>query len=249
MTLIISGAGILPVKAQFQQIVPSLEIAQSTDPAKNEMLQKRAVEIIDLLVAEKYGQVKENISAEVRQKLSAQFIEQLWDNLLLGTGPVKKYLDINVINTINADLVIIDTEFENTTGEFIVTFNENGEIVGIDLPKIDSIDRIAQIFVTSLANNDYPRARAYLHPYLKTEIFPQQVKSKWDNLLAQNGRVKKIVETQTRSGLGDDRIEMVTVTIEFETTTDDLLIIFDEQRRIVGVDIPLTEKNGIQGPS
>jgi hypothetical protein len=160
MTLIISGAGILPVKAQFQQIVPSLEIAQSTDPAKNEMLQKRAVEIIDLLVAEKYGQVKENISAEVRQKLSAQFIEQLWDNLLLGTGPVKKYLDINVINTINADLVIIDTEFENTTGEFIVTFNENGEIVGIDLPKIDSIDRIAQIFVTSLANNDYPRARA-----------------------------------------------------------------------------------------
>lgn len=228
----------LPVRAQSLEVAAKIEVAQSADAAKNEALQKKAVQLLDLLAAKKYEQVRAMVSPELATKLSAEQIEQIWANLLTATGPFKKQLKSHVLNTITADLVVVPAEFEKTADDFIVIFNKKGEIVGVDFPKVDTIDKIAEIFVNALAIKDYARARGYLHPFLKTEVFPQNIQQKWEALLAQTGPVKRIVKTQVRPGSTTDLVDIVIVTIEFEKVTEPLFIIFDENRRITGVDFP-----------
>ena len=237
LTLIPSVAD-LPVLAQAADLKAAVEISQLSDEGKNQSLQERAAQIVNLLTGEEYAKVRETISPDLAKKLSAEQMEQIWETLIAATGPVKQQLKSRVLNTINADLVIITTEFEKATGDFIVTFNQDGEIVGVDFPKIDTIDRIAEIFINALATNDFPRARGYLHPFLKTEFFPQKVQQQWQELLQQTGRVKRIVEIQVRTGSTVDEVDLVSVTIEFEKVTEDMLVIFDDSRRIVGVNFP-----------
>ncbi len=223
----------LSVQAEISVPTAPTILVQGTDTAANEALKLKAAQLMELLTEEEYAAARESISEELAEKLSAQQIEQIWENLIIATGSVKKFDSSKVINTVNADLVFITAEFEDSTDDFIVTFNQEGEVTGIDFPKIDPIDRIAEIFVNALANNDYPRARGFLHPFLKVEIFPQRVRSRWQELLQQTGRVKKVGKPQINPGS-----KIVLVPIEFEKTEQSLFITFDDDRRITNVDIP-----------
>lgn len=236
--LMLAAAPDLPVKAQSLKLAEKVEIAQSADAAKNQALEEKSAQLLDLLAGEKYAQVREMVSPELAKKLSAEQIEQIWENLLTATGPIKKQLNFQVIETIDADLVIVPTEFEKTSDNFIVIFNKKGEVTGLDFPKVDTVDRIAEIFVNALATNDFTRARGYLHPYLKTEVFPQKIQQEWQGLIRQTGRVKRIVGTEVRPGSTVDKVDVVLVKVEFEKVTEPLLIIFDDNRRITGVDFP-----------
>lgn len=236
LALLVSFAatmGTLPTKAGVIPPASTVEIAQAADAAANETLQMKATQVIELLVEEKYAAARESVSLELAEKLSAEQIEQIWGNLIAATGPVKKITGTKVINTINANLVVVTAEFEKEKDDFIVIFDAQGEIVGIDFPKIDPIDRIAEIFVNALANNDYPRARGYLHPFLKIEIFPQQISTRWEELQRKMGRVKRVGKPQVSEGSS-----VVLVPVEFEKTTQNLFLIFDDDGRITGVDIP-----------
>jgi hypothetical protein len=226
------------VAAQSPNHLNVKPIAQSPDEAGSAAIARKAAAVIELLAGGKYQQVRESVSPQLAEKWSSEQIEQIWDNLMQATGSLKKQLAVEVVNTINADLVIVGAQFEKTTAKFIVTFDKNQNIVGIDFPKIDTIDRIAENFVNYLAANDYPRARGYLHPFLKTEIFPQQIQGKWEALIKDHGRVERIVETEIRSGSTIDGVDVVVVTIKFENVVDEIFIIFDEERRIVAVDVP-----------
>lgn len=237
LALIVSALE-LPAKAQSQDVIFPPKIAQSSDAAQNEAIKKKAIQVIDLLASGKYEQVRESFSPQLAQSLSSEEIKEIWEQSLQETGSIKKELDAHVINTITADLVVIDTEFEKTKGQFIVTFNDEQQIVGINFPKTSSVEQISEIFVESLASKNYPKARGYLHPFLKTEVFPQQVQAEWEGLIQQNGQFKKILDTQSSSGSNTNKTDLVIVSIEFEKDTKDLFIIFDEERRIVGVDAP-----------
>jgi DNA-binding TFAR19-related protein (PDSD5 family) len=230
--------GELPAKAETFTPKTTAEIAQAANAAQNQALQEKATQIIKLLSDGQYAKAREAVSPKLAVKLSAEQIEQTWQNLIAGTGRLEKIVKSKVINTINADLVVVTVKFQKVTDDFIVTFNKTGEIVGINFPKLDSIDRIAEIFVNALANNDFTRARGYLHPFLKAELFSQQVEQKWNALIAQTGRVKRIVGTNTRTGSTAESNDVVIVTIEFAKTTQDMFVIFDKDRRIVGVDFP-----------
>jgi hypothetical protein len=235
LTLATFGA-IIPAQAQTNPTIP--QMAQASEAANNAVLKKKAATVINLLAEGKYQQARAMVSSQLAEKLSSQQIEQIWQTLIQTTGPLQKQLESQVVNTVNADLVIINTQFDNTTGKFIVTFDKQQNIVGVDFPKIDTIDRIAEIFVNSLAANDYTRARGYLHPFLKTELFPQEIRDQWEALIKSNGPVKRIIKTEIRPGSSVDQVDVVIVTVEFEKTTDDIFIIFDEERQIVGVNVP-----------
>lgn len=217
---------------------PTAPAAPTTDPAKNQALNQKALEILDLARKGKFEEVRAYAAPELAAKVKAKDIKRIWENLLETTGPLEKVISSHVVNTINADLVVINTQFKNQKGKFIVIFNPQGYFLGIDFPAVGTIDKIAKIVVQALADNDFVKARGYLNAFLKTEIFPQQVQDKWQQLLKSAGAFKRIDTITVVPGSEGNPTDVVLVTVEFAKITEDIFVIFDQDRRVVGIDVP-----------
>jgi hypothetical protein len=68
------------------------------------------------------------------------------------------------------------------------------------------------------------------------------VDQKWENLLKQTGPYQRQLSSSVKTGSSVDDADLVIVTVEFEKVTDNLIIIFDNQKRVVGIDFPVIEK-------
>ncbi len=226
----------LPAKAQRLTPPPPVKMVQSKE-VNQEVLEKKAAELITLLSQEKYEEARKSLSRDLAVELTADKIGEIWEGLIEITGPVKKQLSSRVISTINADLVVIETEFEGETDEFIVTFNKKGEIIGVDFPTVEAIEDIAQILINSVAANDFARARGYLSSALKTEILPTRLQTAWQQIQKENGLFERIVKTEVRSGSSVDKVDVVIVEAQFQKATKEFFFIFDENSRIVGMDL------------
>ena len=221
-----------------QLVVPSTEIVQLNDTSDRK-IQQKAEDFVDLLAAEKFSQVRNALHPYLRANWPTSKIERIWGELLAETGSFIERGKSRVIKTVNGDLVFVSVQFKNTSDELLVIFNQYQQIIGIDFPKIETIEEIAHKVVDALAARDFASARGYLHPFLKKEIFPQQVQKKWQQLLLETGPFQKRVKTQVRKGSSMDNIDVVLVTIEFEKVTDNLMVIFDRDKRIIGLDFPV----------
>jgi hypothetical protein len=155
------------------------------------------------------------------------------------SGPLRKIVRTRLIDALNAKLLIVTVEFEKLTGDVILTFDDAGQVIAADFPEFRDIEQIAETFVRDLALQDFAAARGYLSPLLKAEIFPERVRSAWENLLRRTGRFQRIAGTQVRKGSDADGVDLVLVTIRFEERTDTLILVFDDEKRIVNVDFPL----------
>lgn len=213
------------------------EVKKLSD-AEAEQLEQKADQFIEWLATQQFTKVRENLHPDLKPEWPQQKLEDLWLDLLEETGAYKQHGELRVIPTVAGNLVNVPVEFENTTSAFLVVFNLDQQIVGVDFPKVESIESIAEKVVDALAKNDFASARGYLHPALKQEIFPAQTQEKWKALLARTGPFQRRVGTELRPGSAVDQIDLVTVTIEFEKVTEPLFIIFDDEKRIVSVDFP-----------
>ena len=236
---LVTGVSPLAANAQVKlSSPPSVKLVQAADKVDEEGLKKKAAEVIKLLSEENYGRVRTMLNRELAIELTTDQIGEIWANLIELTGPVTKVVGYKVIPTINADLVVVDTEFDDgTSDQFVVTFNKKVEIVGIDFPNVESIEEIAEIMVNSVAINDFARARGYLHPALKTEILPTRLQSSWQNIQRESGLYERIEEITVRPGSGVDEVDLVVVEAKFQKGIRQFLFIFDDNRRIVGVNL------------
>ncbi len=236
---LLTGVSALTANAQVKlSPPPPVKLVQSSDMVDEEGLKKKAAQVIQLLSEENYGRVRTLLNRELAIQLTTDQIGEIWDNLIELTGPVKKIVGYKVIPTINADIVVVETEFDDqTTDKFVVTFNKKGEIVGIDFPNVASIEDIAEIVVNSVAVNDFPRARGYLHPALKTEILPTRLQTAWQEIQRENGLYERIEEITVRPGSGIDEVDLVVVEAKFQKGIRQFLFIFDDNRRIVGINL------------
>ncbi|NJL82693.1 MAG: DUF3887 domain-containing protein [Chloroflexaceae bacterium] len=201
-------------------------------------LAPKARAVVESLAAENYPQVLSNLHPELRSQWTPEAMAEIWQELTAETGKVVEIVDTEVIDTINADLAIVAVKFANTTDRIIISFNKQQQIIGIDLPRVETVEQVAANFVAALAANNFARARSYLHPKLKTELFPQQVERKWQELLARTGPLQRQLGITVRTGSDLNRVDLALVTLEFEKITDDVIIIVDRDRKIVGVDFP-----------
>lgn len=229
----------LPTHAQVKLTPPPpVKLVQSTDRVDEEGLKKKAAQVLQLLTQEEYNRVRSSLNRDLAIQLTTDQISEIWANLIELTGPVKKIIGYKVIPTVNADLVIVETEFnDGTTDDFVVTFNKQGEIVGVDFPNVASIEEIAEIVFNSVAINDFARARGYLHPSLKTEILPGQLQTNWQNIQRENGLYERIEEISVRPGSGVDQVDLVVVEVKFQKGMRKFFFIFDDNRRIVGINL------------
>ncbi|HAC64824.1 MAG TPA: DUF3887 domain-containing protein [Cyanothece sp. UBA12306] len=227
----------LPAKAERLNPPPAVKMVQSSKEVDKESLEQKANQIITLLNEEKYDEVRKLISRDLAVELTADKIGEIWEDLIEITGPIKKQIAVRVIPSINADFVVVETQFESETDEFIVTFNKNGEIIGIDFPTVESIEEISQNMVNAVAANDFARARGYLSPALKTEILPSRLQTAWQNIQREHGLFERILDTEVRSGSSVDKVDVVIVEAKFQKATKQFFFIFDENSRIVGMDL------------
>ncbi|PSF35383.1 DUF3887 domain-containing protein [Aphanothece hegewaldii CCALA 016] len=225
----------LPTHAQTSPSMTTVQVPLTDAQAK--IMQERSKTLIDFLSRGEYGQARALLAPTLADQLTTEQIQEIWENLMNKIGKIKQQTKSRVIDTVNSDLVVIDTVFEKGQGEIIVTFNDEQQIVGVDFPKLESITEISDLVVQSLAERNFPRARGYLHPLLKTEIFPQQIQQRWDSLQQANGQFKRVVDTEVRAGSSVDESDVVILTLEFAKATKEMLVIFDDQRRIVGINL------------
>ncbi len=216
---------------------PPVKLVQSADNVDEEGLKKKAAQVIQLLSDQNYDQVRRLLSRDLAIQLTADQIAEIWDNLIEITGPVKKIVGYRVVSTINADLVVIKTAFQDTTDEFVVTFNKSGQVVGVDFPNVASIEEIAQIVINSVAVNDFTRARGYLHSSLKTEILPTRLQRAWQEIQQENGLYERIENIEVRPGSSVDSVDLVVVEAKFQKGMRQFFFIFDDNRRIVGINL------------
>ena len=172
-----------------------------------------------------------------KQRVFLELLEKEWLNSVSESGDFEQIIKTKTIHTPSSDLVIVTIKFQNATNDWLVIFDNDKQIIGTDFPNSESIDQIAIEFVNSLAIGKFDNARAYLHPFLKEDVFPEQIQSGWKTAEQQNGDFKKIVDTTVRRGSSLDETDIVFVTIEFAKSTKEILFIFDSGKKITGVDI------------
>jgi hypothetical protein len=93
---------------------------------------------------------------------------------------------------------------------------------------------IANQFLDEVISKDFVKARDKLNPMLKEQWTPEVMQAKIASLEERVGPFKKRISTRAVDNI-------VLLTTEFETITDDLIFIFDEDKKIVGIDFPQQE--------
>ena len=119
--------------------------------------------------------------------------------------------------------------------ELLLVLDDEGKLVawkwlGETLP----IETTALKFVRDLNAQRWIAARYYLSLDFQKEISPEDLERKWSKLSRILGGVKRI-KNAVISSRGAEQ-QLVLVTIEFGTVTDNLFVIFDARGRIINVD-------------
>lgn len=199
-------------------------------------LESKGKEIINLFFAQQFDAVSQLFTPQLRSEVSVEYMKRILNDTSAQNGKFQKLIDSNVINTLGSDLVVLTLDFEKRTEDWIIIFNDQQEVVGIDIPSQETIDEIAKEFIDSLAKKDFVKARGFLHPFLKEDIFPQQVQSRWENFIKNKGEFQKISNIKVRQGSSFDNTDVVAMNLEFAKESQQLFLIFDNSKNIIGVD-------------
>lgn len=93
--------------------------------------------------------------------------------------------------------------------------------------------QIAEDFVDLVAQGKFDNARLLLNPTLREGWTVAEMRDDWVRLQKVMGEYEQRLTTE----VADENL--VLVNLQFEKATDNLLVIFDDQHQISGVDFPL----------
>ncbi|MGB3238642.1 MAG: DUF3887 domain-containing protein [Geitlerinemataceae cyanobacterium] len=96
------------------------------------------------------------------------------------------------------------------------------------------IQATAEQFVDSLAVDDIESAHNLLNPLVQKDWSEDMMQQSWQDLLAVTGEFQERLGSQVEG-------QVVLVTVEFESVTNDVIVIFDESGQIIGFDFPKME--------
>ncbi|MGI0482425.1 DUF3887 domain-containing protein [Geminocystis sp. CENA526] len=213
-----------------------LLISQNTQQDKTAILETKGKEFLNLFFEEKFQSVYDMASPQLQEEISIELIKRFWNNTSTKNGNFKGITESKVFITPASDLAVFRVEFDKVTENWMVIFNEQQEIIGIDIPTADDIDDIATDFINDLNNGNYATARLHLHPFLKEQIFGEQLEDRWNSFKKNLGDFKEIKNTTVRRGTRNDDTDVVLMTLVFAQGEEEILIIFNHSKSIIGVD-------------
>jgi Protein of unknown function (DUF3887) len=103
----------------------------------------------------------------------------------------------------------------------------------VDQAQVEATTRTAEQFVDFVATGEFEKARQLMNPILRDGWSASQMREDWDDLQKVAGAYQKRLDTQWVDS------DLVLVNLQFLRLSDNLLILFDEQGQISGVDFPL----------
>lgn len=229
---------LLPTSLWAQPVsVPSLP--PSAQPALlRQDLTRQATAALQLWREQNFVQLRQYLSPSLQTLLPVPELQRFWQAQVKDIGAIQTVGQPRLVATGTTKLILFPVEFAKTKGNVVVSFNESNQIAGINFPTLQTIEQIAEKSVLAMAQGDLVTARDYFRPALKAEISPQQLQQKWQQLQNQAGAFQQIKQSKLlrASSAGDP--DLVMVTIQFAKITDDLIIVFDQNKEIVSVDFP-----------
>lgn len=236
------GLNVISLPSYGQQM-PSIGVPEQLKPLEKEVnsqinsnvKEEKAKKLLQLFFNKQFEEARAMISPELKKEVSLELLKTEWEETKAKNGQFKKITNSRLIETPGSDLIILTVEFEKITNNWIVIFNDNNEIIGTDFPIDKSIEEISVEVVNALAEGKFDRVRSYLHPFLKQDIFPQEVQARWEKIETKNGKFQKIVDTNIRQGSSLDDTDMVFMTLQFANNTQSFLILFDANNNITGI--------------
>ena len=224
----------------------SERLAQQRNNREESLNQVEAIAqaFIDALVNQDYANALDDFDPSISSGWTPEEIQAQWQEVLEKNGDFKHYVKFRSLQlTLTSEyLVSIRVAFENRATDILVMLSEDQKIVGVDLPRFGKdIGEMSEEFVDALAANNFALARINLHPDLKFKLSIEDIEQRWNEIQVITGRFERRFAAEVRLGVGIH--DVVIVPVEFENVTDDLLITFDIQGRIVGVDFPSIAEN------
>lgn len=213
-----------------------LLISQNTNQDKSAILETKGKEFLNLFFEEKFQSVYDMASPQLQEEISIELIKRFWNNTKTKNGALKSITESKVFITPGSDLVVFTVEFDKVTEDWMIIFNDQAEIIGIDIPTADDIDDIAVDFINDLNKGNFATARLHLHPFLKEQIFGEQLEDRWNSFKKNRGELKEIKNTTVRRGTRNDDTDVVFMTLEFAQGEEQILVIFNDSKSIIGVD-------------
>lgn len=229
--------GIINHSSYAETLDSARELAQLKENNSSELLEKKATELLESFFEKNFDQVRQMVKPELKTQITNELLEKEWLDSVSKSGSFQNIVSSKVVDTPESDLVIVTVKFQKETNDWIVIFNANQEIIGTDFPTTQPIEDIATEIVNSLAIGKFDVVRSFLHPFLKEDVFPKDVEKKWTQLKSVNGDFEKIVQVQTRRGSSIDNTDLVFVTVKFTRNTENILIMFDNNKKIIGMDL------------
>ena len=211
-------------------------IAQGNNQDKPAELEGKGKEFIDLFFAQKFESISPLFASELQEEISQEMMKQIWSNTRQQNGEFKDIKQFKVMITPGSDLAIFTLNFEKVTEDWVIVFNDKAEVIGVDTPTSQNIDNISRTFINSLVSGNSAEARIHLHPFLKEKIFPQQLQSRWNIFTEGKGEFKGITKTTVRNASNNDNTNIVIMDLEFTQNKEQLFVIFDDSKSIIGVD-------------
>lgn len=211
-------------------------ISQEVTQNKSATIETKGKELLNSFFEEKFEFVLKSVSPRLREEISSELLQRFWNNTNKQNGAFKTIKESKVIITPGSDLAVFTLEFEKVTEDWIVIFSDTEEIIGIDIPTADDIDDIAKNFINDLANGNFANARLNLHPFLKEQIFGEQLESRWNSFKTPLGDFKEIKSTTIRKGTRGDDTDVVLMNVQFAQGDEQILVIFNDSKSIIGVD-------------
>jgi len=219
---------------------PLLQAQADTSEAADR--QARAEELIQAFADENYEQVRQLIDPRLQALWSTDKLASIWQELIQQSGPVTQIVASGIATGPISTAAPVCVEFANLGRNcsdpqniFVVTFNPDGEIVGVNFPKFQTPAEIAERFAIELSRGDFAAARGEFSSEFKAERFPEQLEAEWAALEQRWGAFQAIgsVRENESEGLSLSEATIVEVEMRFASRTVPMLVLFDGNRRIV----------------
>ena len=218
--------------------LPAPGDASADFAARSQQIEERAEEFLQALLEKRFEDARQMLVADLAAELSAEDIQERWDAINASVGDLQDRGEIRYEWAVNTDFVVMELNFEQTSGDVILSFNNEQMITGVDFPPLREADAriVAENMIDALASKNYLEARKDLHPILKDELTPEAIAQKWQGLQQVTGSFRRRVGTQIRK---TDEFQLVTIALEFENQTEDMIIFLNSENQVLGVDFPL----------
>ena len=136
-------------------------------------------------------------------------------------------------NTTTVDAVVVTADGDQP---LLMVLDEDGKLLAWKWSQqVQPIEATALEFVRYLADERWVLARTKLSLQLQEELSPADLERKWSKLNRVSGGFRNVKDAVIASQGGDQ--QLVLVAVAFGKATSNLFVIFDNQGRIINVDI------------